>query len=58
MILCFYVHLRFYTTSFMDSLLTGTQIGGIDLRPRDRAAERPVWYLCSDLVDLRESRLK
>ena len=42
----------------MDSLLMGTQIGGIDLQPRDKAVEWPVRYMCSDLVDFRESRLK
>ena len=42
----------------MDSTLMGTPIGRMDLRPRDRAAERPVRYICSDLEDLRESRLK
>ena len=41
----------------MDSRLMGTQIG-MDLRPRDRAAERLVWYICSDLEAFRESRLK
>ena len=38
MLLCFYVNLRCCTTSFMDSLFMRTPIGGMDLRPRERAA--------------------
>ena len=35
-----------------------TQIGGMDLRPRDKMAELPVQYICSDIVVFRESHLK
>ena len=45
MSLCFYINSRCYTPSFMASLLMGTQIGGMDLRPRDKATERPVRYM-------------
>ena len=52
-LLCFYVNLRCCTTSFMDSLL-----GGMDLRPRERAAERPVRHMFRSRGFPRESRLK
>ena len=55
MLLCFYINLRSYLTSFMDFLLMGTQIGGMDLGPHDTAVEWPVRSICSDLAD---SRLK
>ena len=58
MLVCFYVNSRCYMPRFMDVLNSFTQFGGMDLRPRDKAAERPVRYMCSDLVDFRESRLK
>ena len=45
MSLCFYVNSRCYTPSFMASLLMGTQIGGMDLRPRDKMTEWPVRYM-------------
>ena len=45
MSLCFYINSRCYTPSFMASLLMGTQIGGMDLRPRNKATERPVRYM-------------
>ena len=39
MLLCFYINLRCYTTSFKESLLMGNQqIRGMDLRPLDGAA--------------------
>ena len=45
MSLCFNINSRWYTPSFMASLLMETQIGGMDLRPRDKATERPVRYM-------------
>ena len=53
MLLCFNVNLRCCMTSFMDSLL-----GGMDLRPRERAAERPVRHMFRSRGFPRESRLK
>ena len=45
MSLCFYINSHCYTPSFMVSLLMGTQIGGMDLRPWNKATERPVRYM-------------
>ena len=33
----------------MDSLVMGTKIGGMDLRPHDRAVEQPVRYMFSTM---------